>query len=142
LVDAELKPGEHTLAQVGDKFHLLMIREAGERPAAGAPAAPGADQKTATAGQAEGAPLDPGSLLNMQDRKVAFVNGTVDRKTTSPDRLENPASRYVVQAGSVIPAALVTGLRSPPIAMAAVASHASLAHRREPLIRPPRSSAV
>ncbi len=30
LVDAELKPGEHTLAQVGEKFHLLMIREAGD----------------------------------------------------------------------------------------------------------------
>jgi type IV secretion system protein TrbI len=83
-----------------------------ERPAAGAPATPGADQKTAPVGQAEAAPLDPGALLNMQDRKLAFVNSTVDRKTISPDRLENPVSRYVVQAGSVIPAALITGLRS------------------------------
>jgi type IV secretion system protein VirB10 len=40
------------------------------------------------------------------------VNGAVDRKTVSPDRLENPVSRYVVQAGSVIPAALITGMRS------------------------------
>lgn len=30
----------------------------------------------------------------------------------SPDRLVNPASRYVVQAGAVIPAALITGVRS------------------------------
>ncbi len=73
---------------------------------------PGTDQKTAAGGQAEAAPLDPGSLLNMQDRKVAFASGVVDRKTVSPDRLENPASRYVVQAGSVIPVALITGLRS------------------------------
>ena len=35
-----------------------------------------------------------------------------DRKTVSPDRLANPASRYVVQAGAVIPAALITGIRS------------------------------
>jgi type IV secretion system protein VirB10 len=83
-----------------------------ERSAPGAAGAPGADQKTAPTGQAEAAPLDPGALLNMQDRKVAFVNGAVDRKTVSPDRLENPPSRYVVQAGSVIPAALITGLLS------------------------------
>jgi type IV secretory pathway VirB10-like protein len=48
----------------------------------------------------------------MQDRKLAFVNAAVDRKTVSPDRLANPASRYVVQAGAVIPAALITGIRS------------------------------
>jgi type IV secretion system protein TrbI len=48
----------------------------------------------------------------MQDRKIAFANGAVDRKTVSPDHLENPVSRYVLQAGSVIPAALITGMRS------------------------------
>jgi type IV secretion system protein TrbI len=48
----------------------------------------------------------------LQDRKLAFLNGTPDRATLSPDRLEAPASPYVLQAGSVIPAALVTGLRS------------------------------
>jgi type IV secretion system protein VirB10 len=48
----------------------------------------------------------------MQDRKLSFVNASVDRRTVSPDRLANPASRYVVQAGSVIPAALITGIRS------------------------------
>jgi type IV secretion system protein TrbI len=40
------------------------------------------------------------------------LNAAVDRKTVSPDRLENSVSRYVVQAGSVIPAALITGIRS------------------------------
>jgi type IV secretion system protein VirB10 len=49
---------------------------------------------------------------NGQDRKLAFVNTTVDRRTTSPDRLAAPASSYVVQAGSVIPATLITGIRS------------------------------
>ena len=64
------------------------------------------------ASRTEGPPLDPDSLLNMQDRKVAFLTAAVDRKTVSPDRLANPASRYVVQAGAVIPAALITGIRS------------------------------
>jgi type IV secretion system protein VirB10 len=48
----------------------------------------------------------------MQDRKLAFVNAGVDRRTVSRDRLADPASRYVVQAGTVIPAALITGIRS------------------------------
>jgi type IV secretion system protein VirB10 len=63
-------------------------------------------------GREEGPPLDPDSLLNMQDRKRAFLTALVDRKTVGPDRLANPASRYVVQAGAVIPAALITGIRS------------------------------
>ena len=46
------------------------------------------------------------------DRKLAFLNGPVDRRTTSSDRVQAPASRNVVQAGSVIPAAMITGLRS------------------------------
>ena len=47
-----------------------------------------------------------------QDLKLAFLNGSVDRRTTSPDRIQPPASPYVLQAGSVIPASLITGLRS------------------------------
>ena len=61
---------------------------------------------------AEAPPLDPNAVQNMQDRKLAFVNGSVDRRTVSPDRLSNPASPYIVQAGTVIPAALLTGIQS------------------------------
>jgi len=35
-----------------------------------------------------------------------------DERLTSPERLQAPASPYVLQAGAVIPAVLVTGLRS------------------------------
>jgi type IV secretion system protein TrbI len=45
-------------------------------------------------------------------RKLAFVNAPVDRRTTSIDRLASPVSPYVVQAGTVIPGALITGIRS------------------------------
>ena len=57
-------------------------------------------------------PVDAGSAQNMQDRKTAFLNAATDRRTVSPDRLEAKASPYVVQAGTVIPAALITGIRS------------------------------
>ncbi|WP_314957250.1 TrbI/VirB10 family protein [Bradyrhizobium cosmicum] len=49
---------------------------------------------------------------NGQDRKLAFVSASVDRRTTSPDRLARPVSPFVVQAGTIIPAALITGIRS------------------------------
>jgi type IV secretion system protein VirB10 len=55
---------------------------------------------------------DPASNLAASDRKLAFLNGNVDRRTVSGDRIEAPASPYVLQAGAVIPAALLTGLRS------------------------------
>ncbi|MER9228994.1 TrbI/VirB10 family protein [Mesorhizobium sp. M0664] len=57
-------------------------------------------------------PIDPGAAQNVQDRKLAFVNAEPDRRTVSSNRLAEKASHYVVQAGSVIPAALITGIRS------------------------------
>ncbi len=47
-----------------------------------------------------------------QDRQLAFLNADVDRRTVASDRVAGPASPYVLQAGSVIPAALITGIRS------------------------------
>jgi type IV secretory pathway VirB10-like protein len=55
---------------------------------------------------------DEGSAQNGQDRKLAFVNASVDRRTVSLDRVTRPASPYIVQAGTVIPGALITGIRS------------------------------
>lgn len=47
-----------------------------------------------------------------QDKQLAFLNADVDRRTVTPDRVTAPASPFVLQAGSVIPAALITGIRS------------------------------
>lgn len=47
-----------------------------------------------------------------QNSDLAFLNGPVDRRTVAPDRVMAPASPYVLLAGSVIPAALITGIRS------------------------------
>ena len=49
---------------------------------------------------------------NGQDSKLLFVNAPVDRRTTAPDRISRPASPFVIQAGTIIPAALITGIRS------------------------------
>jgi type IV secretion system protein VirB10 len=47
-----------------------------------------------------------------QDRQLAFLNAATDRRTVAPDRVTPPVSPYVLQAGAVIPAALITGIRS------------------------------
>jgi type IV secretion system protein TrbI len=53
----------------------------------------------------------PGDLMS-GDRKLAFLEGNVDRRPASSDRIAAPASPNVLQAGAVIPAALLTGMRS------------------------------
>jgi type IV secretion system protein VirB10 len=103
---------ENEAARTSRLFATTSVRERPTTPLT-SPAPIPADQQPATQiGQVEAPPLDPDSILNMQDRKLAFLTAPVDRKTVSPDRLANPASGYVVQAGAVIPAALITGIRS------------------------------
>lgn len=67
------------------------------------PSAPGLDL-AGLAGQ-------PGQQT-AQDRQNAFLNAPIDRRTTATDRVMAPASPFVLQAGAVIPAALITGIRS------------------------------
>lgn len=75
-----------------------------------------ADQSGAPSGggtpSIERSSTDQALAQNGQDRKLAFMNAAVDRRTVSPDRLRAPGSSFVLQAGNVIPAAMVTGLRS------------------------------
>lgn len=56
--------------------------------------------------------LDLAGQGGQQDRRAAFLSGPVDRQTVAPDRVMPPASPYILQAGSVFPAALITGIRS------------------------------
>lgn len=72
---------------------------------------------TATPGTMPGLTgLDLGSATGQpstaQDRQLAFLNAAADRRTVTPDRVTPPASPFVLQAGAVISAALITGIRS------------------------------
>jgi type IV secretion system protein VirB10 len=92
---------EQEAARVSRLFAVTNVQQspatvptaAGVSPAAAAPS-------SGTSGFAPG------------DRKLAFLEGNVDRRTVSSDRIVAPASPYVLQAGAVIPAALLTGMRS------------------------------
>jgi len=75
-------------------------------PAPGAAAAPPIPDLTGL-GLAP-APATP----TAQDRQNAFLNAAADRRTVAPDRVAAPASPNILQAGAVIPAALITGIRS------------------------------
>lgn len=56
-------------------------------------------------------PVDVASAGEVSARRTV-LDGPVDRRMTSPDRLSSPASPFVLQAGAMIPAALLTGVRS------------------------------
>jgi len=57
-------------------------------------------------------PTDPTAVQNRQDQKQAFVANGGDTATRNPASLQLPASPYQVMAGTIIPAALVTGINS------------------------------
>jgi type IV secretory pathway VirB10-like protein len=102
-------PEAQRRAQEGEAARVSrLFAQTNERERPIAPTTISAIEADATAAPS----VDAGSAQNMQDRKTAFLTASTDRRTVSPDRLAKPASPYVVQAGTVIPAALITGLRS------------------------------
>ena len=90
----------------------------GQAVGAAAPAAPGAPSAMAAfdplaAGPASTAaqPADPTVVQNRQEQKEAFLKGG-STETRNSGHLQMPASPYQVMAGTVIAAALVTGIKS------------------------------
>jgi type IV secretory pathway VirB10-like protein len=105
--EAGASPEQQRLAQEQEAArvsHLFAATNVGQITGASLPASIGtqaATQALASAGNS-----------TSPDHKLAFLNGDTDRRTVSPDRVEAAVSPNVLQAGAVIPAALITGLRS------------------------------
>jgi type IV secretion system protein VirB10 len=57
-------------------------------------------------------PADPTAVQNRQEHKQAFVANEGDSVTGNSASLHPPSSPYQVMAGTIIPAALVTGINS------------------------------
>lgn len=99
---------------------FVQVRQRAEHEGQGEATAP-TPTPSALAGRDPFAPL-PGSsetqrqdetfTQNGQDRKSAFLNASVDAKIYASGRLQTPASPFQVMAGTIIPAAMVTGLNS------------------------------
>ncbi|MGQ0699971.1 MAG: TrbI/VirB10 family protein [Panacagrimonas sp.] len=57
-------------------------------------------------------PADPIAIQNRQDQKQGFMERAGDTTTRNPASVQLPTSPYQVMAGTIIPAALVTGINS------------------------------
>jgi type IV secretion system protein TrbI len=84
--------------------------------ASGASAVPSPDLSLASAGSAAtpvaAAAADSDGATSGQSGKRAFLTGPADRRTTASVRLSAPVDPNIIQAGSIISAALITGIRS------------------------------
>ncbi|MEZ5831688.1 MAG: TrbI/VirB10 family protein [Dongiaceae bacterium] len=70
------------------------------------------DESEAAQSDATRLNLDPERDPNYQQHKLDFLNGKAASGVNSPHALQEPASPYQITAGTVIAAALVTGLNS------------------------------
>ena len=102
-------------AQAADAgvFFTVAANTGGTNGAAGPkPGAPPGGQPAPGPAGGDGALAAPHGDQNQQDAKQPFQNSPIDRAIYSPDRLQTPLSPYELMAGTVIPAALITGLNS------------------------------
>lgn len=99
--EAELKAARQSTVLV-----QTSSREASQATSAVAP------QTTGTPAASPRLALDPEHDPNGQQRKADFVGNRDTQGPVNPHALQPAASPYVLAAGSVIPASLITGLRS------------------------------
>ncbi|WP_457152293.1 TrbI/VirB10 family protein [Mesorhizobium sp. P5_C1] len=107
--DAEVQRREQEMeaARTARLFASTQTREAGEATAAQSTTGTAPQPDLSSLGLAP-QPATPSA----QDRQRAFLDQAPDKRTVSPDRVAAPASKNVLQAGAVIAAALITGIRS------------------------------
>lgn len=105
--EEQMRLQEQEAARLSTLFHDSSTAQDGGALDIAAPTGPQIDPQTVFPTVGQPAP-EPDAI----DRRQAFLDAPVDRRTTSAERLADPVSPYVLQAGAVIPAALVTGLRS------------------------------
>jgi type IV secretory pathway VirB10-like protein len=96
-------------ARVSRLFSTTNVRQAAG-VGSGTPQAVGAAPGDASAASAFA--NDETFAQSGQDRKLAFVNAAGDGKAVSQHRLQPAASPFIIQAGTIIPGALLTGIRS------------------------------
>ena len=106
---------ETTAASHGGLFVQVGQRndQSPDVKAAGAVASAGAADPLSALPRAPDTPREGGSATATgQDRKSAFLSAPADSKIYASGQLQTPASPYQVMAGTIIPAAMVTGLNS------------------------------
>ena len=113
--DAERRKREREQAASSAVFFTVATRPDFGTTRGGADAEPGSAQPgTAGSGNPD-KPAIPGDDLTVQNgqtRKEAFLNARADQAIYSPQHLQTPKSPYQLMAGTVIAAAMITGIDS------------------------------
>ncbi|WP_299507629.1 TrbI/VirB10 family protein [uncultured Roseobacter sp.] len=104
----QLRVQEAEAARLATLFADAQTSDAATGPQPARPAPPPSSGMQGLFPTAAGATNRPDAV----ERREVFLDREVDRRTNASDRLQPPASPYILQAGSVIEAALLTGLRS------------------------------
>lgn len=84
----------------------------GSNAAGSVPSAAPSTMAAAPAADMQGVPANAAAAPTGQNEKREFLKASADRTTVSPERISPPVSPNILQAGSIIPAALITGIRS------------------------------
>ena len=95
----------------GQRAAAVPTQVAAAAPGALAPGLAGFDPLATGPDSTAVQPADPAAVQNRQDQKEAFLKGG-SAETRNSGNLQMPASPYQVMAGTVIAAALVTGIKS------------------------------
>ena len=96
---------------------FVQVAQQRDEGAAGADTAVAGDAArpgpfAAIPGSSESTRSDETFVQNGQDRKSAFLSGAADGKIYASGKLQTPVSPFQVMAGTIISAAMVTGLNS------------------------------
>lgn len=110
-------------AAKAEVFFRLRQAAAAAREPASSPAAPVPEPPSA--GLSAGSSADDNSTQNLQESRRRFANAATDQRIYGSGKLQSPASPYQLMAGTVIAAALVTGIKSdlPGQVIASVTEH-------------------
>jgi type IV secretion system protein VirB10 len=101
------------VAQERDSARTSSLFLGGANASAPGGSPPPPPASTQTAEKTSDATTTPASAPPAgQSANRAFLQVAANRTTASSERITAPVSPYVVQAGSIIPAALITGIRS------------------------------
>src|SRR5258708_15478115 len=111
--EAERRRREREQAAASVVFFTVSARPTAVLGAAPGQAAEGGTSAPSPEGTApQTSAGDDLSIQNGQSQKERFLNGHIDQAIYSPQRVQTPRSPYQLMAGSVIAAALITGLNS------------------------------
>jgi type IV secretion system protein VirB10 len=109
---AAAEQARQRVTQERESARTSTLFTSGSNAASGASSAAASTVAVAPAADTQGGPVNAAAAPTGQNEKREFLKASTDRTTISPERIAPPVSPNILQAGSIIPAALITGIRS------------------------------